>query len=527
MFDIYVRVSEVAGREGDSFGSPQEQEAAARAWAEREGIEVGEVVTELDVSGGIRADDRQLGRLIKKIEDGDSDGLIVRYIDRFGRDMIENALAHDRIVAAGGRLVATASGYDSANLTPDTRMVFNIQSAIAQAQREKNRDARLAGSRRAVERGVYLAPCAPFGYLRREEVEPEYNKDGTLKRDGVLVFDPVRSKLVPGIFEKRAEHWTLAAIREWLSEEGVEITAEGIRSIIKNRAYLGESKKPTAVKGRPEVIKNAHPALVSEDLWERANATSNGRDCRNTGRLSAQVRLSGIVYCSSCGRRLKTGGCGQAGESRYTCTHADCPSRVVIKASDLDAFVRGVLSDAFLSYEPHIVAIMEGDDRYERALEAVKEAAAERDHWRDEVSVLKTGEDNWTRGLEAREAALGAARKALREIPDPRAAQGKPDSTPVTFEEALPALDREHIARFVSRVVVRPVGRGRRVPAGERAEVWLVGAEEPLDVTTVTPVGDPEVEAILAAAHEPEFLAAQAAEYKAELAAREAEEAMA
>ena len=45
----------------------------------------------------------------------------------------------------------------------------------------------------------------------------------------------------------------------------------------------------------------------------------------------------------------------------------------------------------------------------------------------------------------------------------------------------LPSLDREHVARFVSRVVVMPVGRGRRVPACERrAEVWFTGAEEPV-----------------------------------------------
>jgi DNA invertase Pin-like site-specific DNA recombinase len=481
MFDIYVRVSEVAGREGDSFGSPEEQEAAARAWADREGVEVDDVVTELDVSGGTKADERELGRLIEKIEAGESGGLIVRYIDRFGRDMIENALAHDRIVAAGGRLVATASGYDSANLTPDTRMVFNIQSAIAQAQREKNREARLIGSRRAVERGVYLAPCAPFGYLRREQVEPEFSKTtGELIRDGVLVLDPEKAPLVEPIFLKRAEHWTLRSIREWLSEEhGVEVTEEGIRSIIRNRAYLGESRKPTAVKGKPEVVKAAHAALISEDLWERANATTNGRDCRNNGRLSNQVRLSGLVYCGTCSRKLKTGGSGQ-GDPRYTCTHAGCPGRAVIKAIDLDVWVWDVLGDALLHREEHVAAIMEGDDRYEKALDAVKEAAAERDHWRDEVSVLKTGEDNWTRGLEAREAAIDTARKALRAIPAPRGAQGKRDTTPVTFAEALPYLDREHIARFVSRVAVKPVGRGRRVPAGERAEVWFVGAEEPV-----------------------------------------------
>ena len=40
MFAIYVRVSEVGDREGPGFGSPEEQEAAAREWAERAGVEV-------------------------------------------------------------------------------------------------------------------------------------------------------------------------------------------------------------------------------------------------------------------------------------------------------------------------------------------------------------------------------------------------------------------------------------------------------------------------------------------------------
>ena len=151
----------------------------------------------------------------------------------------------------------------------------------------------------------------------------------------------------------------------------------------------------------------------------------------------------------------------------------------MIKSCDLDAWVDDVLQDACLHREPHIAAVMEGDDRYERALDAVKDAAAERDHWRDQVSVLRVGEDNWSRGLEAREAALLEARKTLRTIPAPKAAKGKTDPTPVTFEEALP-LEREQIGRFVSKVVVSPVGRGRRVPPGERSAVWFVGAEEPV-----------------------------------------------
>ena len=108
---------------------------------------------EENVSGKLAADDRELGRLIQKVEAGESGGIVVRYVDRFGRDMIENATAHDRIVKAGGRLIATASGYDTAHLTADTRMVFNIQSAIAEAQRERNAEHRQAGRVPAVDRG--------------------------------------------------------------------------------------------------------------------------------------------------------------------------------------------------------------------------------------------------------------------------------------------------------------------------------------------------------------------------------------
>src|SRR5689334_24190335 len=49
---IYVRVSDVRGRSGESFISPRDQEDRCRALATARGYEVGEVFTDLDVSGG-------------------------------------------------------------------------------------------------------------------------------------------------------------------------------------------------------------------------------------------------------------------------------------------------------------------------------------------------------------------------------------------------------------------------------------------------------------------------------------------
>jgi DNA invertase Pin-like site-specific DNA recombinase len=214
-FDIYTRVSDEDGRSGPSFGSPAEQEAACRRWAEQHDLEIDEVPYDGNVSGAKPVEERELGRLIRKVEAGASEGILVRYVDRYARDMIEGAMALDRIVKAGGRLIAAESGFDSGNLNADTRMIFNIQLAIAEAQRERNRENRLRGIKRAAERGVYLACQAPVGYTRLS--------DGTIKPHAEL------KPLIRKAFERRAEGETARSIAEWLRKVGGEIEVEHIR----------------------------------------------------------------------------------------------------------------------------------------------------------------------------------------------------------------------------------------------------------------------------------------------------------
>lgn len=534
-FDVYVRVSQVGGREGESFGSPESQEAAARAWCEREGVEVDEVVTELDVSGKLAANDRELGRLIQKVEEGESAGIIVKFVDRFGRNMVENALSHDRVVKAGGRLVATASGYDTANLTPQTRMVFNIQSAIAEAQREQSFEHRQDGRVKAAERGVYLGGQPPVGYWKN------WDNGGRMEPHDVL------APLVARAFGRRENGETFASIGRWLRKAGGEIelpnpknpkrltpddpetvrplarvTENGARHMISNPAYLGEAERPRkgdepqefTRAGEPKsttTIRNAHDPIVTPEQWEAAQAAGGPSYCNN-GRWSSQVRLAGLVYCES-GHRLKTGG-GGSGKYKhavYTCTHPDCKTRATVSAERLDDYSESLLQDAVLAGEPHVIAILEGDNRYQRALDAVEKARVELDTYRAEIKVSDVGAEQWKRDVQVRTAAVEVARQALKSIPKPNTArQVIPISekvwaeTPVAERRKIieATLDRESNSRFIARVVVRPVGQGSRVPVAERAELWLVGSEKALDPATVTPEGDPETLAILKAAHE-------------------------
>lgn len=51
------------------------------------GLDLDEVVTELDVKGSTAAHDRELGRLIEKVEHGESTGIVVWKVSRFARSL--------------------------------------------------------------------------------------------------------------------------------------------------------------------------------------------------------------------------------------------------------------------------------------------------------------------------------------------------------------------------------------------------------------------------------------------------------
>jgi hypothetical protein len=51
-------------------------------------------------------------------------------------------------------------------------------------------------------------------------------------------------------------------------------------------------------------------------------------------------------------------------------------------------------------------------------------------------------------------------------------------------DRGLRRFAAEANARFVKRVVIKPVGAGRLVPPGERTDVYFVGADDPYPATT-------------------------------------------
>jgi DNA invertase Pin-like site-specific DNA recombinase len=213
-FAGYIRVSQVGGRSGPSFISPDVQEQTIRQLAKAHSLELSGIVQELDVSGGRPVDDRKLGELVRSVEAGDSGGIVVWKLSRFSRDLLDGVTVADRIIRAGGRLLA--EDFDSNQGM--SKAILGFLLGWAEEERDSRRSGWRAAQERAVARGIHLAPT-PVGYLRTDE--------------GTLVPGP-DADLVRKAFQGRAKG---ASIRDCADLLGT--SKSGTRSLFKSRTYRG------------------------------------------------------------------------------------------------------------------------------------------------------------------------------------------------------------------------------------------------------------------------------------------------
>lgn len=82
------------------------------------------------------------------------------------------------------------------------------------------------------------------------------------------------------------------------------------------------------------VKRGAHPSIVSQLLFDKANAVK-GRRPAFTGKLTSQTLLNGLVHCYSCNGFMQVASVGRD-QAGYACRNPHCTQRAAIRASILD-----------------------------------------------------------------------------------------------------------------------------------------------------------------------------------------------
>jgi DNA invertase Pin-like site-specific DNA recombinase len=461
-YDGYIRISRVRGREGESFISPDIQRESIARQAKAKGIEIDEVVEESDVSGGKAIAQRELGRLVAKIERGESAGLVVWKVSRYSRNQLDGIQTADRIREVGGHII----GEDLDTSAPMGKPMLGFLLGWAEEELDARRAVWSSSREKAVARGVHVASRTPTGYRKR--------KDGRLEPDAKAV------KTIRELFARRArgEGWT--ALARFLDERGLRgpyanktWTPSAVAKMIANPVYIGQARS-----GR-HVNDSAHEPLVTRAEWEAAQDV-NGRPS-STPRNGEGLLLAGLIRCAGCRTVMKPDSMKDRDGSRlglYRCRRRSaagkCPAPATIMARVVDPYVETRFLEALGPAGP-LADVSASTDAFDTASRRVKEAERELDDYIAVNLVSIVGQEHFRAGVELRQTELEEAKAELREA---RQATAFAEALELTgsLEGDWPALsvsERKHLlTAAVDAVMVRS---GRAVPVQDRVLVLWRG----------------------------------------------------
>lgn len=246
---------------------------------------------------------------LRMIEDAKAhrfDFIVTKEISRFSRNTLDSIRYTQELLACGVGVLFQSDNINT--LLPDAELRLTIMSSIAQDEVRKISERVRFGFKRAIENGVVLGSSRIWGYRKQE---------------GRLVIDEEEAKIVRLIFDLYANQLLgIRGVATRLSELGYQNSSGNrfsfstIRGILSNPKYKGWycGGKTSKVDYKLKAVKQftpeewvtyrdeeAVPAIVPEELWDRANAILASRSAKQSARDKSSYQnkypYSGKILC--------------------------------------------------------------------------------------------------------------------------------------------------------------------------------------------------------------------------------------
>ncbi len=289
---IYTRKSSEEGLEM-SFNSLDAQREACQAFIASQRQEGWRALPNLYDDGGYSGGSMErpaLKLLLEDVDNGKVDTIVVYKVDRLTRSLADFAKIVEVLDAHGVSFVSVTQQFNTT--TSMGRLTLNVLLSFAQFEREvtgeRIRD-KIAASKR---KGMWMGGRVPLGYDVNERK---------------LVVNQEEAKLVNRIYRSYVELGCVSKLKAYLDEQkikskkrtnatgkqsgGVSFFRGALYQILQNPIYVGE------VRHRDKSFAGEHEAIVSRELWERAQAqfrSDNGGQ-RNGVKANCSSMLSGLL----------------------------------------------------------------------------------------------------------------------------------------------------------------------------------------------------------------------------------------
>ena len=322
---LYERLSRDDDLNGES-NSITNQKKYLEDYARRNGFENIRHFTD-DGFSGVNFNRPGFQSLIKEVEAGNVETLIVKDMSRLGRNYLQVGFYTEVLFPQKNvRFLAINNSIDSNNASDNDFAPFlNIMNEWY-AKDTSNKIKAIFDAR--MKDGKRCSGSIPYGYNRLPSDKQ------------TLVVDPVASEVVKHIFALANEGKSTRAIAEILTEEKILTPAayakeyhpeqyngnkftdpylwamSTIRNILDRQEYLGHTvlrksvstnfklhKRKNTDKEEQYVFPNTHEPIISQELWDSVQKRRN-RVNRASAWGTHSNRLSGYLYCADCGRRM-------------------------------------------------------------------------------------------------------------------------------------------------------------------------------------------------------------------------------
>lgn len=378
---------------------------------------------------GLTFDRENFRKMIRDIELGLIDCVIIKDLSRLGRDHSETGYYIEKFFPEHSvRLISINDNWDSEYDSVDMilwKLAYNDVYCADISRKVKT----ILNSKK--REGKWLSSFAPYGYM----------KDPDNKHQ--LIVDPETSPIIKEIFDMAYSGLGTCAIAKYLTDKGYQTPGERcgrhpkstvktfeevghiwttghVRRILSHEVYMGDTaqckirkvsyKSSKTVRNKKEdwiVVKDTHEPLVSREIFEDIQRKLEKTSKKYTRLPGEGSLLSKLLICKDCGHRIsvswksskyhergKSGVCNYYKKySRYNVCTPHYIDYEELEEQVLD-YVRYILQQR-LDYFDTPRLIQENYKNISKNLKEVQNRLTklERDKEKDEVMLLKMYED--------------------------------------------------------------------------------------------------------------------------------------
>ena len=469
--------------------------------------------------------------MIAAIEAGEIDVVCVKDLSRFGRDYLKVGFYTEIMFPEKGvRFIAINNSVDSANpMENDFTPFLNIMNEWY-AKDTSNKIRAIFRSR--MQDGKRCSGAIPYGYKRDPEdkihllIDEEAAK--VVRRIYQMVIDGMGSQaianqltadnvLIPSAYLEQSEH---GESRNHSYHDPCRWNCTAVSYILDKQEYMGHTvlgkticenfKTKKRRKARPDeliIFENTHEPIIDAETWHLVQKLRR-RTRRKLANGSYSHRLSGLVYCADCGKRLsysspqsqhRPDGKTYDADSSFRCPtyksmYGECTMHY-IKSSTLDKLVdetvrkvaRYVLSDeqAFLEQVRELTSADQKQTQSEdkKELVNIKKRIAELDNYIKRLyegnasgkipdrqfEKLMVRYDSEQQELEER---VKEIEVSIHEI-QKESENGQQFVRLVQKYRDLTEIDQTALNEFIDKVVVHEATGGRTADRSQQIEIYF------------------------------------------------------